>query len=400
MHSQFIVALFVIGNLVGSGFFMLPTLLAPIGGNLITSWAIAGTMAIMFAMMFGRLYMLFPNSSVMSDYFETPLVKRAIGIVYWISCIIGNAGVLIVIVGSLNVTNPLLVGSLLMLFLTLANGMLAYENVARIEVILTILKFTILLALPVSLVIFKPDLFAMPSASGSKLQIASTAISCFWAFLGIETAGVFGSGKSAKRGLLIGVLACICLYVLTSLLIVGSVSKSELMASSMPFALFMNKIFGSGFDRYISFIIAFTAFGALYGWVAATSKMSLLFAETKVFPEKFLKKARSKTSNLGLWISSIATFLIFLSVSDMDISSQFSFVIDITVYLTFVLFALCSSVLIKRAEVKSDYFIGAFCILAVLVTLAFDYVMTMIALAILATTSAYLFTQGRLRKVN
>lgn len=401
MGSTFIVSLFVIGNVVGSGFFIMPSLLASLGSNLVYSWIVGCSMAIVFSLIFGRLYTIFPKISVLSDYFEHESVKKVIAIVYWISCVVSNTGILIVLVGSLNFNvNPNILGLIVMFLLTIINAFVHYHTVERIEALLTVLKFGILVALPIAFFVWKPDIFTMPQQFGSKSQIMMLGISSFWAFLGIETAALFGSGESARKGLLYGVLACSVLYIATSLFIVGSVPLEQIQNSSAPFVLLTRQFVGAGYEKYMSFLIAFTSFGALYGWVAATGKMSLLFAESKTFGKIFLSKTPSSNSSFGLWISSLGSILVFFAVSNLSIKDQFAFVADMCVYIVLFIYAMCSYVLFKNAkEVKykllSSIGMG-------IVALGFLFAWTMFAITFATLLIAYIFVMiaNRKSKIN
>jgi len=369
-HSAFMVAMFVIGNLVGSGFFMMPSILAPIGSNLLYSWAIACSLALIFAYIFGRLSVLFPDSNVLSDYFEHKGFKKFIAISYWVSCIFGNVGLLVVVVCNLNFFTPIINGTLVLLLLTLLNHYLSYECIEKMEIFLTILKFALLVFLPVLLFAMNPNIFSMPQANGSYNQVISIGVSSFWAFLGIETASIFGNGKSAQKGLMYGVVACCILYVLISLFIVGSISKEALIVSSSPFALLFSKAGIS--QNFSSFIIAFTSFGALYGWIAATAKMALFYSKSNVFPKQFLTQTNSNLSTLGLWGSSILSILLFYSVSSMNLAQQFDFVATVCVYFTLFLYIFCAYVLFASKEYK-DKIISAIGITSVLVSFAVSF---------------------------
>ena len=104
-------AFFVIGNIIGSGFFMMPGILAPIGVNMLFSWMIASAVAIILGYIFGQLYLIFPKSNVISDYFDDPILKKTIASIYWVSCIIGNTGLIVIVIASLNwKSNPFLKG--------------------------------------------------------------------------------------------------------------------------------------------------------------------------------------------------------------------------------------------------------------------------------------------------
>ncbi len=376
MKSAFTVAFFVVGNLIGSGFFIVPSLLAPIGGSLLYSWAITCSMAIIFALVFGRLYTLFPKVSVISDYFKNDKFKRIIAIVYWLSCVIGNTGVLIVLVASCNTKiNINILAGIFMLLLTVGNAFVKYSTIERSEAILSLSKFGILIILPIIFCVIQPDFFTMPEFKGTSSQVALLGISSIWAFLGIETAGLFGSGESARKGLLYGVIASSLLYICLSLFLVGCVEEHLLQSSNVPFALLAKKFLGPGSEKYISFLIAFTCFGSLYGWIAATGKMSLFFAKSGSFGKSFLKKTRSDISSYGLWISSLISFACFVAVSNMQIKEQFEFVANVCVYLSLALYGMCSLICFKNSKKNFDKITSILAIISVVASFAVSMVM-------------------------
>jgi|GEM_PF-3233845 len=391
MGSTLIVSLFVIGNIVGSGFFIMPSLMASLGSNLVYSWVIGCSMALIFALIFGRLYLMFPKVSVLSDYFEHSTIKKMVSWVYWISCVISNTGILIVLVGTLNIKNANLLAVILMGILTISNSIVRYHTVEKIETLLTVLKFSILVILPIGFFMWKPDIFVVPPQMGSSSEIATLGISSFWAFIGIETAALFGSGKSARRGLLLGVIACSILYISSSLFLAGSVPLDELQKSSSPFSLLAREYVGVGSEKYMSFLIAFTSFGALYGWVAATGKMSLLFAESKLFGSVFLAKTPSANSNFGLWSSSAITSLIFFAVSNLNINDQFAFVSNICIYVTLFIYAMCSYVVVRKSGTVIPKILGVLGMLIVIGSFLLSWKMLIITFMVLIFVYSLVF---------
>lgn len=393
MNSTLTVMFFVIGNLIGSGFFMMPALLAPIGSNLIYSWSFAFAIALVFSLIFGRLCVLYPKSSVLSDYFKNDIFQKTIAIVYWVACIIGNVGLLVVVISSLNLSiNIVFLGFVIISILTIANHFFNYNTIARIEILLTVLKFSILLIFPLVFLFLKPDMFVIPEFKGDALQVSKLGISCFWAFLGIETAAIFGSGKSARNGLLLGIFVCSVLYIFSTLFVVGSVDAVELALSASPFSLVVNNFFQSNvYQSYIGFLIAFTSFGALYGWIAATGKMSLAYSKSNVFGKMFLKESTSKNSVVGLWMSSFITFILFALISNIDLKSQFLLIADLCVYITFLIYLFCSFALLKISKNFLDYVFSILGILSVFLIFFFDLKMTLISLLIMVFVFVFLY---------
>ena len=364
----FTVAFFVIGNIIGSGFFMMPSRLAPIGLNMLYSWAITCFIALTFSFIFGRLYIIFPDSSLVNDYYENFFLKQSLAVFYWISCIIGNVAVFVTLVASFNIPNIVLLGSFILLLMTLVNHFCEYETLAKVEIILSFLKFFLLIIVPVIFFILAPNMFKMPKAIGKFDDVVKIGITSLWAFIGIETAAVFGSGKDARDGLIIGVLASTVLYVAISLFVIGSVPMDVLKESSMPFVLLAKY---SGYDflqKYLSYLISFTIFVSLYGWIAGTSKMALINAKSGLFPKQFLIKSPSGLSFLGLWGSNLITYLLFLSVSFMNVNKQFDFITDLCVYVVLALYAMYAIALFNHSKKILDKIISILAIIIVFIS--------------------------------
>ena len=101
MYNSALVAFFVVGNIIGSGFFLMPSILAPVGLNLLGAWGVSFLIAFLFAFIFGGLYEKFPDKKALSEYFHKDHNRKTIAFLYWVSCIVGNAGLLIVISANL-----------------------------------------------------------------------------------------------------------------------------------------------------------------------------------------------------------------------------------------------------------------------------------------------------------
>ena len=101
------VAFKIIGNIVGSGFFMVPNELSKIGLNMLYSWLLTGLMALIYANIFAQLFIMFPKANNLDGYFENYYAKMFISLSYWATCIIGNTGLLMIILKTLNIDSYL-----------------------------------------------------------------------------------------------------------------------------------------------------------------------------------------------------------------------------------------------------------------------------------------------------
>ncbi|WP_342262098.1 APC family permease [Alphaproteobacteria bacterium endosymbiont of Tiliacea citrago] len=386
------VAFFIVGNLIGAGFFMMPATVAHLGLNLIWSWAAGATVALTFALIFGSLYKFYPKSETLADYFDNFPLKQTVAILYWIGAIVGNVVLLTMVLAALKPSSfkvSLIGAFFVMLILTLINHYLSYEAVKVIEILLSMMKFSLLIFLPLFIFISNPSKVTLPAAQGNFSDIAKIGAMSFWSFLGIETAGVFGKGKAARNGLLIGIISCFILYVLSCFLIVGSVPLETLQSSKEIPLVYLVKFSNYPYlSKYVSLLISFTCFGALYGWVAATSKMSLSYAKENLFSKVFLIPTKSNNSLIGLWSSSIITYLIYFFVGSFNVDVQFNIIADFCVNITLSIFCLCAMVLFLKTESIFEKLLSAFGVLFLVFLLSMSVKYSIISIILFFITLA------------
>src|ERR1700761_5178251 len=80
----------VVGNMIGSGVFLLPASLAPFGWNAVLGWLVT----IAGAFVFARLAQAFPRAGGPYAYTQAAFgegVGFAVAWTYWLSIVIGNA---------------------------------------------------------------------------------------------------------------------------------------------------------------------------------------------------------------------------------------------------------------------------------------------------------------------
>ena len=98
-----------VGCAIGSGVFMMPTLLAPYGMLGLAGWLIAGGGTLLVALSLSRLVRRIPKIGGPYAYVQAGLGSFAgflIAWTYWIACIAAVSGIAIAFVGYLGVLSP------------------------------------------------------------------------------------------------------------------------------------------------------------------------------------------------------------------------------------------------------------------------------------------------------
>ena len=145
----------VIGNMVGSGVFLLPASLTPYGGLSLIGWLVSSAGAILLALTFSRLARFDPAAGGPYAYTRDAFGSFAgylCAWIYWMAAWIGNAAISVTLVGYLQVFLPVLRDPLLMvstaigaIWLCTLINLRGIRSFAVAQNILTLLKLVPLL---------------------------------------------------------------------------------------------------------------------------------------------------------------------------------------------------------------------------------------------------------------
>ena len=348
----------VVGNMVGSGVFLLPASLASVAGPVsIIGWVFTGIGAMLLALVFARLGRTFPRTGGPYAY-----SRRAFGDFigfqtawgYWIAAWAGNAAIAVAFVGYLAVfwgdlgSNNLLaalVGIAVIWLLTLVNIAGARET-GTVQVVTTVLKFVPLAIIGVvGLFFIDGDNLTPFAPEGTWTAISAAAPLTLWAFIGLESATVAAGEvkdpeRTIPRATIIGTLAATLVYILTTVAVMGVVPQGELAASSSPFALAAGEMFGGGWDKVIALVAMVATFGALNGWILLQGRVPLAAAEDGLFPAAFAKvHGERKTPVFGLVVSSVLVSGLMLMNYTQGLVEAFTFIILLATLTTLVPYA-------------------------------------------------------------
>ncbi len=327
----------VVGSVIGTGVFALPSALAPYGPISLVAFVLVTIGALALALTFSALSKRVHGSGGPYVY-----ARDAFGDFggflnawsYWITAWAGNAAIVVALVGYVEVfvnTEHTTALSILIavvgLWLPAVINLSGVRNTAVMQVVTTVLKFIPLLFMAtVGLLFVKADNFGPFNASGTSAPgaIAAASAIALFAYLGIETASVAAGkvrhpARNVGRATVIGTIACAVVYVLGTITVFGTVPNAALQASTAPFTDSANAIFGGEWaGRTVALAAIVSGLGALIGWTLITAEMPLAAARDRLFPAQFGRLHRGVPVFGILASTGLATVLMIVSYTRFD----------------------------------------------------------------------------------
>lgn len=349
----------VVGNMIGSGVFLLPASLAGAAGPIaIVAWVLTGIGSMLLALVFANLGRAYPRTGGPYAYAHRAFgdfigFQTAWG--YWIAVWAGNAAIAVAFVGYLATFWPALgtdnllaalVGILAIWILTAANAAGAREGGA-IQAVTTVLKFVPLAVVGVAGLFFLRTANFVPLAPHGALKgLTAAAALTLWAFIGLESATVPAEEvqdpeRTIPRATILGTLITTVVYLLATVAIMGIIPTAQLAKSTAPFADATRIIFNAPWaGRAMAVVAMISTFGALNGWILLQGRVPLAAAEDGLFPARFRQvHGTRKTPVFGLVVSSVLVTGLMLMNYTKGLVDQFNFVLLLATLTTLVPYA-------------------------------------------------------------
>lgn len=295
----------VVGNMIGSGVFLLPAALAPFGWNALLGWLVTIGGALALAFVFARLAQALPQAGGPYAYTEAafgPGPGFVVAWTYWLSIVIGNAAVaigsvsylsvLIPVIGRVHALPPLLTVGIIWA-LTLLNC-LGARSVGGVQVVVTLLKMLPLAAvIIVAAVVFASGHMSPvtlpPVADIHPAAITGAAALTLWALLGLESATVpadkvIDAPRTIPRATLFGTASAGLIYVCVCAAMLLMMPAGQLAQSPAPFADFLERYVGGHAGQIVAAFAALSALGTLNGWILLQGELPSVMAQRGLFP--------------------------------------------------------------------------------------------------------------------
>lgn len=419
--GPFLATMFVTGNMVGSGLFLLPATLGTIGGISIFTWLLTAAGALLVAGVYARLGILAPHAAGPYAYARATLGRFAsfqTNYVYWLGVWVGNVGIALAATGYLAAFIPVLRPPIASaLTTTTVIWLMVLANIAGPRVVGSLEAGAILVGVGPVLLLgilgwlhFDPAVFAASwnvSGQSAWQAVPASLVLVFWAFTGLETAAAAAEViDEPKRNLPLAALAGVgiaaLVYASTCTVLMGIVPARDLAAASAPFAMVAAKLFGPLAGLVISLTAILKATGTHGGWTLVSVSTARAAAEQGAFPAVFARLDRRGIPVPSLIIHGVLMTVVAFATMSPTIGQQFSRLIDVSVVLC--LFTYISSALalyrIDPQASRQRSLDRALAVVAIAfslwVMLASDQTLLMIALAVvLAGMPFFLIYHGR-----
>jgi APA family basic amino acid/polyamine antiporter len=363
-----------VGCAIGSGIFMMPTMLAPYGLLGFGGWLVAGAGSILVALTMARLVKRIPKTGGPYVYVNEGLGTFSgfiIAWTYWVACVSAIAGISIAFVGYLGFFLPqiansqinALLASLLLIWIIVFLNIRSLENSSKFQLISTLLKL-----LPLIFIILLGasnfNVNNLPELNPSNLHpislIATVTTLVMWSFIGIETAtvpadNVINPQETIPKVLIASVITILVLYILVSIAIAALVPASELLNSSAPFALAASKILGVTGGTIVSLGALISTLGSLNANTLTAGNLSLAAARDGLLPSKFVILSKNGTPIFTYLLTGAFVSILLILNYTKGIVNAFVFMAMLSTLSTLIAYAFCAIAEFKfsRADEKN-----------------------------------------------
>jgi len=345
----------VMGNMIGSGIFLLPSALAPYGGLSLAGWMVSTVGALALALVFARLARMDPAAGGPYAYTRRAFGDCAGFLVawgYWISIWSSLGALAVAFVGYLDPFVPILVRSpipaaviaVATVWLLIGVNILGARSAGWVQIVTTGLKILPLAVIGAAGVFaFDASHLTIP-ASGFKAVaggVSATAALTLWAFLGLEAAtipsgSIVDPARTIPMATLVGTGITSVIYILSTVGVMSLLAPAALIHSTAPFADAARQLAGDGAARLVALGAAISCFGALNGWVLLVGQLPMAVARDGLFPRIFGRVSARGTPVAGMAIAGLLTTGLIAMNYTRDLVGLFTFIILLSTLSTLV----------------------------------------------------------------
>lgn len=377
-------AAMVIGTMIGSGIYLLPTTLAPFGPNLVAAFAItiAGTMclAIAFARLAGRIpggpFVYVRNAFGDTAAFVTMwsyIISQWTGVAAVAVAVAGAIGFVIPAVGSGIGLTIVALGTIFILTLVNLSGA---RSAGWVQLVATLIKIIPLFAVVI--------LVAIRFGTGQPLEplapvpitlagITAAAALMLFSLTGFESATVVAnvtddSTSTVPRATIFGTGFTGLIYLTATVAALFLLPSAIAANSSAPFADAISPILGPGAGALVAIIAAISAFGTCNALLLLSAEVGRSLAVANDLPPLFRRTNAAGAPTGSLLVGAGVAVLLVLASSSASFVQVYIFIALVSTVASLILYAVCAAAALKLKAM------GGWAIIAVF---AFVYALAM-----------------------
>lgn len=337
----------VVGNMIGTGIYVLPASLAQYGSISLLAWIYTSIGAIFFALTLTALNRRLPRTGGLYVFCRVAYGNMAgfiVGYLYWVANMVSIAGITIASIGYLGYIWPVfdsnspqfseyfVLGCELAVIwtFTLINT-IGIHAAGVVQLILTVTKILPLLA--ISLLglgyVHLDNLTPITLNSETNFTaIGSAAALTFWAFIGLETATIPAENTKGSsdifKATFFGTLGTSIIYILSTFVLMGMIPASKLASNQFPFAEAGQIVFGAGSAAVIAIFAVISGLGALNATILVQGQIVFAAARDKLFPARFAKLSKHDVPIAGQLFSSTLVTILMIVTLEPTLLEQFN----------------------------------------------------------------------------
>jgi APA family basic amino acid/polyamine antiporter len=374
----------VIGNVIGSGVFLLPASLAPFGGLALVGWLVSCAGALLLAMVFAKLAQVVPQTGGPYAYTRVGFGDFAGYLIawgYWIGIWSSVAAVAVALVSYASGLAPVLntspalsalVACGVVWLLTWVN-LRGVQGAGRMQTITTVLKLIPLVAVgTIGLLWANWSNFAPtvpPQYPSTFSAITAAASLTLFAFLGIESATVPAGdvdepARTIPRATIVGTLIVAAVYILSTIGVMGALPASELAASPAPFADAARAMWGDWAYPGVIIGAVISCFGAINGFILLQGQVPFAAASDDLFPRRFAHLSKAGVPAFGCVVSSALVSALLLinyagqATGSSSLTEIYNSILLLATFVTLVPYAFCTMAELMIFILRRDQFKG------------------------------------------
>lgn len=356
----------VVNNVVGSGIFVLPAVVAvTLGASAIIAYVVCAVAIGLVGLTFAEAGSRVSAPGGTYAYAEAafgPFVGFLSGVLFWLSQFGASAAVATVFAGSIAAIAPSLGTTVTRaILLVLLYGGLALINIRGVRTGMGLVEaITAAKLLPLVLLAVVGAFFMVPAHlawtfTPTLTQISAASLLLIFAFTGVEGAltssgEVRNPSRTVPRAILMGLGGVSLLYIAIQLVAQGVLGPNLVVDQNAPLVAVASQVFGPTGRVLLGVGAAVSAFGYVSGDILATPRLLFAFARDGILPKQVgTVSARHHTPAAAIVVHSTLACI-------LAITGTFrSLVILSTVTILLVYLATClASIQLTRRDVRAD----------------------------------------------
>ncbi|MEO6388526.1 MAG: amino acid permease [Croceibacterium sp.] len=337
----------IMGNMIGSGVFLLPASLAPFGWNSVIAWALTIAGALVLAAVLARLTREVPQSGGATSFVGTAFGKLAEFLIAWgylISIPLGSAVLAISAVSyasrlapvfGAGAAAPMISALVLIAIITLVNfrGVRAAGGVQIVTLLIKLVPLVLVVILAArALTTGEAQIAPFEPAAISGSKVAGAAALTLFAVLGFECASIAAARVenptvNVPRATMIGTALAGLLYLLVSSAITLLLPPATVAASPAPFATFVATFWDAGPAQFVALFAVVSCIGALNGWLMVGGEMTRDMAARGELPAWLAATDARGTPRRAILATALATALFLLLNASRSMQGIFDYLL-------------------------------------------------------------------------